>query len=94
MEQHEQAGAAGHNRRRGLRIHLTVFVFVNLLLLGVNLAATPQYWWFRWALLGWGAGVGLHVLLITLLPGGGRRRRLLRREDRKRQRQEALAGGH
>jgi hypothetical protein len=45
-------------------IHLTVYVLVNLLLLGINLATYSGYLWFRWPLLGWGIGLCMHGLSV------------------------------
>ena len=50
-------------RTRGLAVNAFVYVGVILLLLIVNLVATPNTWWFYWVALGWGAGLGLHAWL-------------------------------
>ena len=47
-------------RRRGFAVHAFVYVAVILLLLVVNLVATPNTWWFYWVAAGWGAGLALH----------------------------------
>ena len=47
-------------RLRGFYMHLTVYVLVNVLLLAINLATTPDRLWFYWPLLGWGIGVAAH----------------------------------
>jgi predicted membrane channel-forming protein YqfA (hemolysin III family) len=47
-------------RTRGFAVHAFVYVAVILLLLVVNLVATPNNWWFYWVALGWGAGLALH----------------------------------
>lgn len=56
---------------QGLRLlytHLTVFVFVNLVLLLID-ASTPGDPWFYKILLGWGLLVGLHAAYTyELLP--------------------------
>ncbi len=41
-------------------IHLFAYVATVLILLLVNLTATPKVWWFYWVALGWGAGVAAH----------------------------------
>jgi uncharacterized membrane protein len=46
--------------QRGFYIHLTAYLMVNLFLIGVNLATTPDRLWFYWVLLGWGLGIGAH----------------------------------
>lgn len=49
----------------GFRIHLTVFVLVNMLLIAVNWATSPDQWWAQWPLLGWGIGILAHGLAIS-----------------------------
>ena len=51
--------------RTGFRIHATVFVAVNLLLIAIwaSLLLTndgTSYPWFIWVLLGWGIGIAAH----------------------------------
>jgi class 3 adenylate cyclase len=73
--------ARPHNagrRRSGLetsvRIHLTTYLLVNLLLIGIWAASGAGYFWPIWPILGWGIGVGCHA--APLLAGaGGRSRR-------------------
>src|SRR3954471_3730283 len=64
-------------RRSGLetsvRIHATVFLVVNLMLIAIWAAAGGGYFWPIWPILGWGIGLGSHA--APLLAGGGRRRR-------------------
>ncbi len=45
-------------------IHLTVYVVVNLLLLGINLVTEPGHLWFYWPLAGWGVGLIFHGLSV------------------------------
>ena len=52
-------------RRGGLetsvRMHLSVFVVVNVMLIGVWAASGGGYFWPIWSLLGWGVGLGCHA---------------------------------
>lgn len=41
----------------GFRIHLIVYVAVNLLLIVIDVWASPDNLWFFWPLLGWGLGL-------------------------------------
>lgn len=41
-------------------IHLTVYVFVNTFLFGLNLSSNPGEWWFIYPLSGWGIGILAH----------------------------------
>ena len=47
-------------KRNGFWIHLAVFLAVNAGLITLNLLRTPDKLWFRWVLLGWGAGLLLN----------------------------------
>lgn len=48
----------------GFYIHGLVFLLVNALLLGLNLAFSPEVLWMPWVFFGWGLGVLLHALLV------------------------------
>jgi len=49
-------------------IHLAAYVSVNVLLLIINLATYNQSFWFKWPLIGWGVGLGVHALVTFALP--------------------------
>lgn len=49
-------------------IHLAAYVSVNILLLVINLATYHQSLWFKWPLIGWGIGIGMHALVTFVLP--------------------------
>ena len=55
--------------KMGFYIHLAVYVGVNVLLIVVNLATSPQYLWFKWPLLGWGIGLFFHGMSIFVFLG-------------------------
>jgi class 3 adenylate cyclase len=68
--------ATGYNRpglRQGFRIHLTVYVLVNLLLIGIWAASGGGYFWPIWPILGWGMGIAAHA--APIIAGVGRRPR-------------------
>ena len=50
--------------------HLTVYVWVNFLLVLINLLTSPQHLWFQWPLLGWGIAVFLHALKVFAFTRG------------------------
>ncbi len=57
-----------HGHRKGFRIHATVFVAVQILILAVwilqwQLGGTA-YPWFIYALLGWGVGLAAHYATV------------------------------
>lgn len=53
----------------GFYIHLAVYIGVNILLIVINLATSPQYFWFKWPLLGWGIGLFFHGMSIFVFSG-------------------------
>ena len=60
--------------KRGFRVHATVYVAVNLLLIAIWALTGPGYanhrhgsesdFWPIWPILGWGVGLGLHYLTV------------------------------
>ena len=54
----------------GFHIHLAVYVGVNILLMIINLTASPEYLWFKWPLFGWGIGVFFHGMSVFVFSGG------------------------
>ena len=76
---------SGAGARVGLYVHLTVYLLVNALLIGINLGTSTQHLWFKWPLLGWGVGVLAHALVAwAVARGPGIKRRMIEREMRKR----------
>ena len=49
---------------KGLYIHLTVYVVVNLILFSINMIVSPDGLWFLWPLMGWGVGLFFHALSV------------------------------
>lgn len=73
--------------RISFAIHLFVFVLVMTLLLVINLATSPWYWWFLWPLVGWGIGVACHgAVILWWSQGQSLRRRLIVQELQRRRR--------
>ncbi|MEA2468152.1 MAG: eukaryotic-like serine/threonine-protein kinase [Thermoleophilaceae bacterium] len=69
-----------HRRRRSgleisFRIHLTVYIVVNLMLVGIWAASGGGYFWPVWSILGWGIGVGCHGAPLLARAGGRSRHR-------------------
>ena len=71
---------SGAGARVGLYVHLTVYLLVNALLIGINLGTSTQHLWFKWPLLGWGVGIIAHAIVTFALPRRVRTRRRLIRE--------------
>src|SRR3954464_14096843 len=66
--------ATGYNRpglRQGFRIHLTFYVLVNLMLIGIWAASGGGYFWPIWPIMGWGMGIAGHD--APVIAGVGRR---------------------
>ena len=55
-----------------VRIHLTVFLVVNVMLVAIWAAAGGGYFWPIWSILGWGIGVGCHAAPLLARRGGRR----------------------
>jgi hypothetical protein len=61
---------AAHDRAeaiQGLYIHLLVFAVINAGIFGINwfTRGDDGGWWFYWALIGWGIGLAIHILVIV-----------------------------
>ena len=82
----------GAGARVGFYAHLTVYLLVNALLIGINLGTSTQHLWFKWPLLGWGVGILAHAIAAFALPGRVRTRRRLIREKRRLIREKMRTG--
>ena len=75
-----------HARRRveakiGFYIHLAVYVCVNALLIGIDLAFATDGMWFFWPLFGWGIGLVVHGLTVFMFTSGAKvKQRMIDRE--------------
>jgi len=59
----EEARALSRIRRkRFFYIHLMWYGAVMILLMGINLAASPGRFWAIWPMLGWGFGIAAHAI--------------------------------
>jgi eukaryotic-like serine/threonine-protein kinase len=56
---------------KSVKIHLTIYLLVNLLLIGIWAASGGGYFWPIWPILGWGFGVAAHA--APLIAGWGSR---------------------
>ena len=54
--------------------HLALYVVATAVLAGINLWLAPQYPWFIWVLIGWGAAVATHAFALLLLKTRRRER--------------------
>ncbi|MEO1399991.1 MAG: 2TM domain-containing protein [Cyanobacteria bacterium J06635_1] len=51
-------------RRTAFQAHLIPYLFVNVLLVMINLSTTPHDFWSIYPILGWGLGLALHGVHI------------------------------
>jgi len=88
---------APRGRRGGLetsfRIHLAVYVVVNVMLIGIWAASGGGYFWPVWPVLGWGIGLGCHGAPLLARRGASPRQgaRPARERTRRRRRGPAHA---
>jgi hypothetical protein len=61
------ARSRGSGVRLGFYAHLTAYLAVNALLIGINLITSTQRLWFAWPLFGWGVGVFIHAVVTFLV---------------------------
>ena len=64
----------GRALRTSVKIHVTIFALVNLMLIAIWAASGGGYFWPIWPLLGWGIGVGAHAALTQAVISGSRKR--------------------
>jgi hypothetical protein len=58
---------------KGFYGNLTAYIVVNVALMIINLATSPEYLWFFWPMLGWGIGVVFHGMKVfNYMPFLGR----------------------
>jgi class 3 adenylate cyclase len=73
------ARARPRRRRSGyetsVRIHATVFLVVNAMLIAIWAAAGGGYFWPIWPILGWGIGLGCHFAPLLATRGAAPRTR-------------------
>jgi hypothetical protein len=56
--------------RFSVKIHLSIFILVNILLVIVNLFSTPGFYWFLFPLFSWLIGFIMHTLTYFLYARG------------------------
>ncbi len=60
--------------RQSFKIHLTLYLLVNVLLIGIWAASGGGYFWPVWSILGWGIAVAGHWTPVVAGVGSQRRR--------------------
>lgn len=59
---------------KGFYGNLASYIFVNIVLIVVNLSTSPDHLWFYWPLMWWGLGVLFHGLKVfDVLPTFGKK---------------------
>lgn len=59
----ESSKMTREEKKKGFRIHRNVYCSVIGLLAVINLVFVPEFTWFVFPLIGWGAGLTLHYIL-------------------------------
>lgn len=71
---------------KGFYIHMLVFACVMSGLFGLNAFMPGTPWWVQWPLIGWGAGLLMHGLLVysppRLFGAGWEERKIRERMER------------
>jgi hypothetical protein len=62
----------------GFYIHATIYVLVNMMLMG--LAAMAGKHWAVFPLMGWGLGLAIHGAVVFIVNGGGLHDRMVQHE--------------
>lgn len=61
--------------------HVVIYVAVNAFLLILNYVRTPDQWWSKWSILGWGFGLVMHgISVYSYRWREGSRERMIQRE--------------
>jgi hypothetical protein len=68
----DAAARRGRARVRGFLNHLIGYFAVMIVLVPLNVATTPDYPWFLFPLVGWGAPLALHAAWAMGLLDRGR----------------------
>lgn len=79
--------------RLGFYRHATIYVAVNLFLLGLNWFRSPGHWWAIWSVLGWGIGLAAHGLQVFSSRWGSSRKEGMIRREMERERERASRQG-
>ena len=64
MPLRSQGGLEGRQEFLG---HLIAYCLVGALLVVISLQTSPDYFWAKWPLLGWGIGLVLHAMNTFVL---------------------------
>jgi len=61
--------------------HVLIYVLVNAFLAILNLIRTPDHYWFKWSVFGWGIGLAAHgISVFSYRWREGSRERMIQRE--------------
>ena len=61
--------------------HVVIYVLVNAFLAILNVIRTPDHFWFKWSVFGWGIGLVAHgISVFSYRWREGSRERMIQRE--------------
>ena len=67
----------------GFYIHLFIYVLVCGFLILLNLTTNPDYYWFKWPVIGWGIGVFAHGFAVLFFSEGSSIKKRMIEKDRR-----------
>jgi len=65
-----------------LYVHLAVILSASILLALINFFTSPDDWWAKWPLIGWGFAVVIHALFVFVFTGSLVTAEMIEREMR------------
>ena len=82
-------------KKKGVFVHLAVFLSTALFFFLMNFVTSPGDWWWFFPMLPWGIGLAIHYLVVFGFPGSGiLSREWEEKEMQKELRQRGLAQRH
>ena len=72
MEHNQNAYRRAEKRvkaKLGFYYNVSIYIAICLLLIVINLSTSPEYFWAKWPLMGWGIGILFHALDVFVFSG-------------------------
>lgn len=71
MDREFRAARKQVKKKKGVFIHLAVFLSTALFFFLMNFVTSPDDWWWFFPMLPWGMGLAIHYLVVFGFPGSG-----------------------